>query len=353
MKQNHMRTLVTFVSTLLLLSSCGSAGKSMPMNGADATLYAETAASAAYENDYGSYDDSWDMAMDESGYTTMAKAAPMQTNANRSSSQKSTAENDLENRKLIKNANLSIETQTFPDCIDALTAQIRKYGGYIENSSVYGNEEYERRSADYTIRIPEEQYESFLAGVVTVGSVVSRTESVEDVTLQYTDVESRIRSLETEYNTLLTILEKCDNVSDVIEVQNRITDVTYELDSYKSRLRTYDNLISYCTVYVNVNEVRTYTEPTENITLWQRITRDIRDNYADLGDGMIDFFIWLVSALPILLAIAVVVLLIVRAVRRANRKRLEREKEAEMAKCPQYTAQKPAEEKHKEPSGKI
>ena len=136
MKQNHMRTFVTFVSTLLLLSSCGSAGKSMPMNGADATLYAETAASAAYENDYGSYDDSWDMAMDESGYTTMAKAAPMQTNANRSSSQKSTAENDLENRKLIKNANLSIETQTFPDCINALTAQIRKYGGYIDNSSV-------------------------------------------------------------------------------------------------------------------------------------------------------------------------------------------------------------------------
>ena len=325
MKQNLTRALVALASALLLFSSCGSASKSMATD--NGMLYVESSATEAYNEEYSYAADSWDA---EAGYTAMAKAAPMQTSANRSN--QSAAENDLENRKLIKTANLSVETQTFNDCIEALNDQIRSVGGYIENSSVYGNADYERRSADYTIRVPEGKYEDFLAGVVTVGSVTSRTESVEDVTLNYTDVESRIRSLETEYNTLLGILEKCENVSDVIEVQNRITDVTYELDSYKSRLRTYDNLISYCTVYVNVTEVVTYTEPTENITLWQRITRDIRNNYADLGDDMIEFFIWLVSALPVLLIIAVIVVVIVRLIRRANRKA----KEAAMAKYPQY-----------------
>ena len=303
----------------------------------------ESAAPEAYMDDY-SYDTaSWD---GESGYTSMAKAAPMQTSASRS--EQSAAENDLENRKLIKTANLSIETQTFTDCIDALVEQIQKNGGYIENSSVYGNEDYERRSANYTIRVPESKYEDFLSGVVTVGSVTSRTESVEDVTMNYTDVESRIRSLETEYNTLLGILEKCENVSDVIEVQNRITDVTYELDSYKSRLRTYDNLISYCTVYVDISEVVTYTEPTENISLWERITRDIRDNYADLGDDMVELFIWLVSALPVLLVIAVLVVVIVRLIRRANRKARERE----MAKYPQFVQKSTDTDTVKEPVGK-
>ncbi len=337
MKRNPMRTLVLFASALFLLSSCSSDAKSSE----DSILYAENDTIISYGYDPGDYEE-WDVSVEESGMT-MAETASMQTNA--VSSQESVAENDLENRKLIKNANLSIETQTFTDCINALTAQIRECGGYIENSSVYGNAEYERRNANYTIRVPEDRYENFLEGVAMVGSVVSRTESVEDVTLQYTDVESRIRSLETEYNTLLAILEKCDNVSDVIEVQNRITDVTYELDSYKSRLRMYDNLISYCTIYVNVSEVRTYTEPTENITLWQRITRTIRDNYVDLGDGLIDFFIWFVSALPILLVIAVIVLLIVRAVRRTRRKRNERKKAAEITKDLPKEKQKESDDK--------
>lgn len=341
MTAKRMRILAVLSTALLLCSSCGSAAKSMST---DNMLYMEeSAAPEAYMDDY-SYDTaSWD---GESGYTSMAKAAPMQTSANRS--EQSTAENDLENRKLIKTANLSIETQTFTDCIDALVAQIQKAGGYIENSSVYGNEDYERRSANYTIRVPESKYEDFLSGVVTVGSVTSRTESVEDVTMNYTDVESRIRSLETEYNTLLGILEKCENVSDVIEVQNRITDVTYELDSYKSRLRTYDNLISYCTVYVDISEVVTYTEPTENISLWERVTRDIRDNYADLGDDMVELFIWLVSALPVLLVIAVLVVVIVRLVRRANRKARERA----MAQYPQFVQKSTDTDTAKEPVGK-
>lgn len=346
MKLNLKRTLVIFTSALLL-SSCGSVAGTMKTS--DNAFSMETSAFNAYPSDNGTLD----VMTEEYGYTANAKTAPVQTSTKRTFSNERAVENDLENRKLIKNANLSIETQTFTDCIDALVEQIRVFGGYIENSSVYGNEQYERRSAEYTIRIPEEQYDHFLEGLLTVGSIISRTESVEDVTLQYTDVESRIRSLETEYNTLLAILEKCDNVSDVIEVQNRITDVTSELDSYKSRLRMYDNFISYCTIYIHVNEVRTFTEPTENITLWQRITRDIRYNYADLGDWMIDFFIWLVSALPILLVIAVIVLLIVRAVRRANQKRIEREKAAEMAKYPSYTVPVSTEEQQKEPSSKI
>ena len=137
-------------------------------------------------------------------------------------------------------------------------------------------------------------------------------------------------------------------MSDVIEVQNRITDVTYELDSYKSRLRTYDNLISYCTVYVDISEVVTYTEPTENISLWERVTRDIRDNYADLGDDMVELFIWLVSALPVLLVIAVLVVVIVRLIRRANRKARERA----MAKYPQFVQKSTDTDTTKEPVGK-
>ena len=95
MTAKRMRILAVLSTALLLCSSCGSAAKSMATE--DMLYMEKSAAPEAYMDDY-SYDTaSWD---GESGYTSMAKAAPMQTSANRS--EQSAAENDLENRKLIK-----------------------------------------------------------------------------------------------------------------------------------------------------------------------------------------------------------------------------------------------------------
>ena len=80
MKQNYTGTLAILASALLLLSSCGSTVKNMPMDQANSMYYEASAASESYGNDSVAYDD-WDAKM-ESGSTAMAKAAPMQTNAN-------------------------------------------------------------------------------------------------------------------------------------------------------------------------------------------------------------------------------------------------------------------------------
>lgn len=304
-KMSVKKAVLLFVMVLVALTSCAAATN-------DAYFYNEKEQVSYTE----SYDPGiWDATTSEiSGSNTASSESSVDSI--------STAQNDLENRKLIRTAALDIETQSFTDCIARLEENIAKIGGYVESASVYGNESYALRSADYTVRVPEENYTTFLNGMDGIGSVTHRTESVDDITMSYTDVESRIRSLETEYETLLAILEKCDTVSDVIEVQNRITVVTGELDSYYSRLRTYDNLISYCTVRISVSEVRVYTEPTENISLWQRITQDVQANYVDLADDMIEFFIWFVSALPVLLILALLVFCIVRVVRRIRRKKV-------------------------------
>jgi len=240
----------------------------------------------------------------------------------------SSAANDLDHRKLIRKADLSIETKTYDRFIAALEAQIGTYGGYVQSGEARGSADRGSRWANYTVRIPADRYDSFLAQVSELGTVTHKSENVQDVTMAYTDVESRIRALEAEYETLLSILEKCTELKDVITVQSRITEVNYQLDSHKSQIRQYDNLISYCTVYLNVSEVERVTVPVEEKTLGQRISESLADNCADIVEDAEDFAVWFVSSLPYfgiwIVIIGGVVVLAVALGRRSRRKLYER-----------------------------
>ncbi|MBQ7923427.1 MAG: DUF4349 domain-containing protein [Clostridia bacterium] len=226
-----------------------------------------------------------------------------------------------ENRKLIREAYLNMETKEYDTMLSSLEKQVAEAGGYVQSAQTEGNPEYSNRWMHYVLRIPESRYEQFLENVNTLGTVTSRNENVTDITLHYTDTESRIKALETEYATLLTILEKCDTLNDVITVQSRITEVTYQLENYKSTLRTYDNQVSYCTVQLTVREVQKITESEKNLTTGERMGRDILNNWSDLADDALDFVVWFVSALPALIVWGVIVTVIVLLIRRSVNKR--------------------------------
>jgi hypothetical protein len=132
--------------------------------------------------------------------------------------------------------------------------------------------------------------------------------------MDYVDIESHIKALKTEQESLLKLLEKADNLDNILTIQNHLTDVRYELESYETKRRTYDDLISYSTVTMEIHEVERET-PTEKLTMWQEIGNNLSNNLSQIGEGARGLFVWFVSASPYLLilaAIALIVLLIIR-----------------------------------------
>lgn len=244
---------------------------------------------------------------------------------------------DAESRKLIREASLHMETKEYDVLLSSLEKQVAIVGGYVQSARSEGNPEYSNRWMNYVLRIPDSEYEAFLDSINTLGTITSRNENVTDITLAYTDTQSRIKALETEYNTLIAILEKCDTLTDVITVQSRITEVTYQLENYKSALRTYDNQVAYCTVRLTVSEVQKITESQKNLTVGERMKRDILENWKDLGDDALDFCVWFVSALPALIVWAVIITVIVVLIRRSIKKR--KMKKNAMAAGMYYTVQ--------------
>ena len=147
--------------------------------------------------------------------------------------------------------------------------------------------------------------------------------STEDVTLQYVDMESRVEVLEAEKESLENLLKSAATMSDIIAVREKLTEVIETIESYKSQLRTYDNLVSYSTVYIEIDEVER-TVVVEKQNTWQKIGTNLKNNFANVWNATVSIFIFFVSCIPYLIPfaiIAAIVVVIILINSRKNRKK--------------------------------
>lgn len=289
------KLLCALLALLLLLSltACGGAAKSEAMdNGAE--IYYEAPAEGA---------------MDTELKTESTAAAVLPAD-----------------RKLIRTIHMEAETEDLTALLDNLTARVTGLGGYVESKELYNGSSYSgyrRRNLSMTVRIPAEQADAFVSQVGENANVVSSSESVEDVTLQYVDTESQVKALETEQARLMELLAQAETLEDILQIEARLTDVRYELERYASYLRTLENQVSYATVYLTITEVTEYTPVVEEEpTMWQRITDGFGRSIRNIGKDLKEFIIWIIVNSPYLLIWGVIIAAgVVLLRRRAAKKR--------------------------------
>lgn len=285
-----------------------------------------SAASQDYESDvveeYGSY--SVQDSMYSEDVPLMAKEEMSESDSGSLSGSEG-SENTLtgSDRKLIRTVSVTVETLDFDAFSTDLERAVTQAGGYFESRRVSGNS---GQSDDglmygsYTIRIPESALEDFSEKMDGLGNILSRNENVEDVTLQYSDTEGRIRSLKKQQDRLLELLEDAENVEDIITIEARLSEVEYELESYQSSKNILDNQISYVTIQLEASEVQKVTPPAK-LSIWERIRLGLGDSLDNLQEGCVDFLVGLIVCFPYLLAAAVMIGVIVIIVKKVRRKK--------------------------------
>ena len=245
--------------------------------------------------------------------------------ANTSSSTAQSPDGNLQavsSRKLITTVNMETETEHYDDLMVWLNARINEYGGYVEFSENYGNQG-GRSNATLTIRIPATNLETFLTGLSQESNVTYQSRSVKDITLNYVDVQSHKEALLVEQQRLMELLEKASDLKDLLAIEERLTQVRYELESYESQLRTYDNQIDYSTIHLTIREVKVLTAP-EPEGFWERVTSGFKENLEDVTDDLVEFSIGFLSSIPTLIVWAVILVIAFLILRGLNRVRLNR-----------------------------
>lgn len=228
---------------------------------------------------------------------------------------------DRTDAKLIRRAELTIETLEFQEASAILDAMVQSYNGYYESSDVWGGAyEGALRSGHYVVRIPSKAYDSFMNAVGDVGHQMRRIETTEDVGEEYFDTEIRLETLKIKHERLLALLEKATDMESIVALQGYLSDVEYEIDALSGALRRYDGLVDYATIVISLEErTRLSSDAGEKASFGTQFGTAFSNGLGSAGHAVQSFLLWCAYHFVALLLLAAVVIAAVVILRKKLR----------------------------------
>jgi len=183
-----------------------------------------------------------------------------------------TAVLDNAGRKLVRSANLRIRVENLDAAGAFIENLMRQYNAYAASTHI------EENSRHYSLRVPAQHYDAFLAEMSGVGRLLNRFESTEDVTLRYFDLEGRLANQRELLRTFQSYLGRAANIEEILAVEARIADLLFEIERTETQFRHLANRVEYSTIDVSLLGPVALS-PARNITLAERI-RQLFGNFG-------------------------------------------------------------------------
>ena len=227
-----------------------------------------------------------------------------------------------DDRKIAITATYVIESLTFNDACDAIESAVQQAGGYVSNSKISPSTESKKGIATYVIRIPVAQTDAFSVSLTGVGHITSRSVATDDVTLTYTDVSSRIATLEAEETRVRALLENAQSISEILTIESRLTEITGELTSLRNQLAVLENRVTYSTFNVTLRDVTEYTVEEEGEGYFKRFGQSFVSSFQIFVDILGSVLIVIVYLLPYALVAGGIILMVLLVKRRKKKAKM-------------------------------
>ncbi len=340
MKNRVKRTVLVLLSLTLLLNLCGCGRSESSHSGSMYAASQQSAYNTAVYDDYAMEAEEMPIPMPAAGGFSESAAAYAEKDASDGQEEMPAETPD----KIIYSADVTVETTEFEETTARVTAMTEACGGWIEQSSVSGSNYYQKsrgnastRDATYTLRIPSARFRELMQEMTELGNIPYSHIYTENVTSQYYDSEAHLKAYRTQEERLLEMMELAESVEDVIIIEDRLTELRYQIESIQSRLNNWDRRVSYSTLYLTVKEVREYTpEEIVNPTYGEELAQALKEGLRNAGQFVKDLLVFLVEALPLLVILVplawLVIWLLMKLIRRGGKERRAERKAARAAK---------------------
>lgn len=291
--------IVLALVLLFLCFGCASGARSGAVGGGGPSTAQHSAGDTA-----GMTDDAQANGVQMSGAAPATGAAKPAAEKQTAAAAQSTAD---AGRKIVKTAEMTVETEHYDKSASDFQAAVAKFGGYIESSEIQGagvNAGDTKRTAAYTVRVPAEKLDAFLESAGTVGSVTAKSIRGQDITQSYTDSDARLKALKEERDRILELMNKATKIDDVIAIEQRLTDVQNEIEQLTAHLKNWDSLIALSTVTVKIQEVDAVQPPAQK-GFGNQVGALFTASVDALGKTFRYLFLGIVAVLPFAAVIAV------------------------------------------------
>ena len=328
MKRKWTKLLPLFAVTASLLTGCGGAS-----GGSQSTMTADSAA----PSDNTAAMDSYGSGFASDNYAGAEAEIAVEEGMTKSQAQEETpgmADMALLEEKLVYHCNLEIETLDYAATMTSVKAAIAKYSGVIQSESESDSghdwyyESYRKTSGTLhnylEVRIPSKDYNNFLEEIGGVGKVISKTTSVDNISQKYYDTTAQIEALRIQEKNLLAMLEKCETIEDMITVEQRLSEVQYQLNDLQTTRRYMDMDVAYSYVNIGISEVMEYRQDSEPVKR-NKFADRLKNTLISTGRGFVSLpegLLFLVIRLsPYILVMAVIYFVFLKRFMEAHKTR--------------------------------
>jgi len=222
---------------------------------------------------------------------------------------------------IIKQAQIRLQVKNTDQAIDRLTQIVSDTGGYIISNRIW-YEQANRESykyATYTIGVPVLEFENALRRLRALAvKVIDETASGQDVTEEYTDLESRLTNLEATRDRIRSFLAQAKTIEESLRINQELASIEEQIEQVKGRMRFLEGRAAYSTITVQLDpELPTIPTPTPTATptptptptpdVWDPGETFERASGAAVqaGQFLADMLIYLVVWLPFLIPFAI------------------------------------------------
>ena len=252
-----------------------------------------------------------------------------QSNVDLEEAQESAADNavDLKTPMIIRTADLAVivKNDEFEKARAAIDEILKRHHGHVGDLNVT-NPSGSARSLSGTLRIPSNRLDAALADLKGLGRVEKESQSGEEVTQQYVDLQARLANAKHTEQRLTEILrERTGKLSDVLAVEMQISRVRGEIEQMEAQRKTLKNQVDFATLNLTVTEDYKKELSVAPPSTGTQFRNAAVDGYRSLVDGIIAVLLWLLSVGPTLLLWAAILFFPVRKLWRKLKPRLAKE----------------------------
>ncbi|WP_045515449.1 DUF4349 domain-containing protein [Neobacillus niacini] len=275
--------LITLISLILFLAACSSNSKSE-----EAKMSSDSSAGL------------------DSGQVGIVEKSQNFLDNNTKQEEAAPTELEVPNQMVIYQADLQLRVKRFEKTLQKLEEQIVKYGGYISESNV-SKDGIEQVSGRITVRIPQKNFQAFMHDAEgQAAEVLQRNITGTDVTEEYVDLDSRLKSKRVVEERLTSFMQSALKTEDLLKISADLAAVQEEIERIQGRMKYLENQTSLSTIHISLFENKVIVPNLEDkdFNTWDKTKKQFMNSINMLLAAISGLVVFLVGNLPILVILA-------------------------------------------------
>jgi hypothetical protein len=162
--------------------------------------------------------------------------------------------NTQDKRMIIRSGTMSMEVDKYDETESKVKEIVKGFGGYVTNTSSTLNAN-GKKQGSVTVRVASDKFDAMIAEISKIGKVMNQNITGKDVTEEYMDADARLKTQKELESRLLNLLaEKTAKLTDVVEVEQKLSNVREVIERTQGRMRYLKDQASYSTLTISISE---------------------------------------------------------------------------------------------------